>query len=122
MYDVTYRKSFDKLNFWKEKFENNSKINTQVMLLGNKIDLSDRHISRKEGEEYAETNGLFFRETSAKTNEKDCVDEAFNFFINQIASDIIKKEREEFKSLLKKERETSLKPFLQREDKKSSCC
>ena len=79
-------------------------------------------INNPKGYKHYRDNGLFFRETSAKTNEKDCVDEAFNFFINQIASDIIKKEREEFKSLLKKERETSLKPFLQREDKKSSCC
>ena len=39
-----------------------------IMLIGNKSDLDHRRaVSTKEGEEFAQKNGLVFLETSAKT-------------------------------------------------------
>ena len=46
------------------------------MLIGNKSDLEEKRVvSKEEGERFAKENGLFFLETSAKTD--DNVDEAF---------------------------------------------
>jgi GTPase SAR1 family protein len=46
------------------------------MLIGNKSDLEEKRVvSREEGEKFAQDNGLFFLETSAKTD--DNVDEVF---------------------------------------------
>jgi len=46
------------------------------MLIGNKNDLENqRQVTRGEGEAFAEKNGIYFLETSAKTAEN--VEEAF---------------------------------------------
>ncbi len=48
------------------------------MLIGNKIDLTQyRQVSTEEGKDFAKKNGLFFNETSAKSNVDKCVNKAF---------------------------------------------
>ena len=47
-----------------------------ILVVGNKLDLSDRReVSREEAENFANENGLQYIETSAKTSEN--VEEAF---------------------------------------------
>lgn len=49
-----------------------------IMLIGNKCDLEEkRQVSKEEGEKFAKDHGLFFLETSAKTDHN--VDEVFRF-------------------------------------------
>jgi len=76
VYDITRRETFDHLTEWLEDCKKYSNPNMVIMLIGNKCDLEEkRAISREEGEKFAKLNGLFFLETSAKTDQN--VDEAF---------------------------------------------
>ena len=76
VYDITDRKSFDNLNSWLIEIEKNGNKNVYKLLIGNKSDLEDlRQVSKEEGKEFAEINGMEFMETSAKENFQ--VQEAF---------------------------------------------
>lgn len=75
--DNTSRETFDHLAEWLEDCRKYSNPNIVIMLIGNKCDLSEkRAVSREEGEKFAKDNGLFFLETSAKTDQN--VDEVSN--------------------------------------------
>lgn len=68
VYDITRRDTFNHLTRWLEEAKQNSNPNMVIMLIGNKSDLDHRRaVSTKEGEQFAEENGLIFLETSAKT-------------------------------------------------------
>lgn len=76
VYDVTSRDSFEQVLSWIQEAESNTTYNNIVKLLvGNKIDLDQRVISREEGENFAKERGMIFIETSAYTN--DGIDQAF---------------------------------------------
>ena len=53
-----------------------------MILLGNKVDLNNRVVSKDEAVDYATKNGLLYLETSAKTMEN--VAEAFDAMVEQI--------------------------------------
>jgi len=68
VYDITRRDTFNHLTRWLEEAKQNSNPNMVIMLIGNKSDLDHRRaVSYKEGEQFAEQNGLVFLETSAKS-------------------------------------------------------
>lgn len=68
VYDITRRDTFNHLTRWLEEAKQNSNPNMVIMLIGNKSDLDHRRaVSFKEGEQFAEQNGLIFLETSAKS-------------------------------------------------------
>jgi len=76
VYDITRRDTFDHLAEWLEDCRKYSNPNMVIMLIGNKCDLEEkRAVSKDEGERFAKQHGLFFLETSAKTDQN--VDEAF---------------------------------------------
>jgi len=76
VYDITRRETFNHLTRWLEEARQNSNSNMAIMLIGNKSDLEHRRaVSTKEGEQFAQENGLIFLETSAKTAAN--VEEAF---------------------------------------------
>jgi len=76
VYDITRRETFNHLTRWLEEARQNSNSNMAIMLIGNKSDLEHRRaVSTKEGEQFAQENGLIFLETSAKTAQN--VEEAF---------------------------------------------
>jgi len=79
VYDVTNRTSFLNLKYWMTEIEKYSAVK---ILIGNKIDSSNKVISSKEAKEYALSLGISFIETSAKTS--DGVEEAFLLIIKQI--------------------------------------
>ena len=65
VYDITRRDSFNHLTRWLEEARQNSNPNMVIMLIGNKSDLDHRRaVSYKEGEQFAEQNGLIFLEVS----------------------------------------------------------
>ncbi len=81
-YDVTNRKSFEKIKEWVDSIADNASANIKIVLVGNKIDLT-RDVTTDEGKKLAESYKIPFFETSAKT------DEGINECIRKIITDII---------------------------------
>ena len=81
IYDITNRKSFERINFWlKELKENNRIEELYTCLIGNKLDLEEkREVSAEEGAAYAKENNLQFFEVSAKTGSG--INDLFNKLI-----------------------------------------
>ena len=92
MYDVTSRESFKSIDeVWlKEVLEYFPENDVIIMLIGNKIDLGTRVVSKQEGERMAQQHGMMFIETSAKN--KIGVQEAFEELVNKIIESPLIKE------------------------------
>ena len=98
VYDITDRDSFEAVNTWLMEIEKNANKNVYKFLIGNKTDLEDkRKVSFQEGKDFAESNGMQFIETSAKTASK--VQEAFE----SLALEIIKQTSNKDKGIKAKE-------------------
>ncbi|KAF7826219.1 ras-related protein RABA3 [Senna tora] len=70
VYDITKRQSFDHVARWVEELRAHADNSIVIMLIGNKADLVDlRAVSTEDAVEFAEDQGLFFSETSAKSLE-----------------------------------------------------
>ena len=82
VYDVSNENSFKGLNLWLNEIRNNTKNAVSIVLVGNKIDIFDRKISQKEGNDYALKNKLLYVETSSK--EGINIDSPFENLANDI--------------------------------------
>ena len=92
VYDITDPESFNNINSWLIEIEKNANKNVYKFLVGNKCDLEeDRKISYEQGKEFAETYGMKFIETSAKTSSN--VNEAFTTMTKDIISQMQDKEK-----------------------------
>ena len=120
VYDITDRDSFENLNSWLIEIEKNANKNVYKLLIGNKCDLEDkRKVTYQEGKDFAESNGMKFIETSAKTASK--VQEAFELLTNEIIKFNINKE----KGMEKKDNAKTLHLSSGAQDissKKKGCC
>ncbi|CAL9106307.1 unnamed protein product [Musa textilis] len=68
VYDMTNAASFTRAKKWVQELQAQGSPNTIMALAGNKADLVEaRQVSVEEAQTYAQENGLFFMETSAKT-------------------------------------------------------
>jgi len=68
IYDITKRKTFEKLNFWINDLKENSDDNLFIYLIGNKNDLEEnREVSYQEASEFAKEKNFPYIEVSAKT-------------------------------------------------------
>jgi len=75
IFDLTDKKSFDKLNDWLESFRE-ARGDQPLLLIGNKSDLKNQlKITEKEASKYAKNNNMDLILTSAKTGQN--VEEAF---------------------------------------------
>ena len=118
IFDITNKKSFDKINFWYQDLKQSVNIDELfVCLVGNKVDLEEmRVISKEEAEEYAKENNMQYFEVSAKTGEG--IKELFDEATSKVVDKIIINEKEENDEKLR----TS---FLNPDDfktKKKKCC
>uniref|UniRef100_A0A061SJJ3 Ras-related protein Rab-5C n=1 Tax=Tetraselmis sp. GSL018 TaxID=582737 RepID=A0A061SJJ3_9CHLO len=76
VYDITSAESFTRAQSWVKELRQQGSPNLIIALAGNKADLeADRKVVADDARAYAEENGLFFMETSAKTATN--VDEVF---------------------------------------------
>ena len=74
VYDITKKESLLNIENWIKDLDKYVDSDFLVLLIGNKIDLQDlRRVPFEEGSLLAQKKGYFFMETSAKTNENDCV-------------------------------------------------
>ena len=86
VFDVNNENSFSGLNEWLNEIKTNcNNSNVSIVLVGNKIDLNDRIISKEEGNEFAEKNGLLYVETSSKDGIN------INTPFEMLSNDIVKK-------------------------------
>ena len=131
VYDVTNRKSFEKINYWLDKIFDNSDQNIKILLIGNKIDLKDnREITNNEIKSFLEeknNQNIFFLETSALTNENRCVDKAFENIIEYACEDIYDKGQKVEDDIFKEAKGSIIKLRVKRKkkkknNKKEGCC
>eukprot|EP00299_Pterocystis_sp_00344_P002352 c12665_g1_i1.p1 GENE.c12665_g1_i1~~c12665_g1_i1.p1 ORF type:complete len:213 (+),score=36.50 c12665_g1_i1:48-641(+) len=68
VYDITNDESFHRAKKWIKELQRHGIPNIVIALAGNKYDLnSKRKVETEEAQAYADENGIFFLETSAKT-------------------------------------------------------
>ncbi|KAG6434239.1 hypothetical protein SASPL_105862 [Salvia splendens] len=90
VYDVTKRQSFDHVARWVDELRAHADASIVIMLIGNKADLlHSREVPTEDAVEFAETQNLFFFETSALTG--DNVEPAFLKLLHQIHDAVSKK-------------------------------
>ena len=83
VFAVNEKSSFDKISLWIKSIEENANIKEKaIILVGNKIDMPNRKISKEDAENFAKDYNIKYFETSAKTGKG--IQEAFN----QIYKDI----------------------------------
>lgn len=80
-FDVTSVASFDGAKRWMNEIETNTS-NILVILLGNKIDIENRLVSKESAKSYADAKSAHYFETSAKENLN--VKEVFEFIATKI--------------------------------------
>ncbi|XP_042451750.1 ras-related protein RABF1-like isoform X3 [Zingiber officinale] len=69
VYDITSEETFRKAKYWVKELQKHASPGIVMALVGNKADLEEnRALSSEDAMEYAEGNGMFFIETSAKTS------------------------------------------------------
>ena len=103
VYDITDLESFNNINSWLIEIEKNANKNVYKILIGNKCDLEEkRQVSYEQGKEFADTYGMKFIETSAKTNQN--VQEAFVTMTKEIIGQLQDKEKAISKNDDKKEK------------------
>ena len=83
VYDITNRESFENVKKWHSIITEVAFQNIVLLLVGNKVDLDNsREISLDEGMNLAKELGIYYMETSAKTNEN--IDDVFEWIALQI--------------------------------------
>ncbi|MFX0143155.1 MAG: Rab family GTPase [Candidatus Hodarchaeota archaeon] len=95
VFDITNRESFEHVRKWYNIIKKVALPNIVLILVGNKVDLNvSRVVSTEEGMGLAKESGIYYMETSAKTNEN--INDVFEW----IALQIINMNIEEIKDTL----------------------
>ncbi|OMO93046.1 Small GTPase superfamily [Corchorus olitorius] len=86
VYDITSPESFTKAQYWVKELQKHGSPDIVMALVGNKADLQEkREVPVQDGKDYAEKNGMFFIETSAKT--ADNINQLFEVSLLKLPSD-----------------------------------
>lgn len=85
MYDTSRGATFDTLDKWIDELKKLAGTEPPIVLVGNKIDVGPRVVTKEEGQAYAEKKGLIYLETSANTgkNVKELFEALFRAVIQE---------------------------------------
>ncbi len=124
VYDITRKETFENVNNWLTELRDHSDKDVQIIVLGNKCDLdSQRKVSVDEGRKLAEQRGLFFMETSAKSNANDCVGKSFHILLEEIINKMEREEKSHKENdLLSMKTKTVLDRKQDKTSKDGNCC
>ena len=84
VYDITKESTFHKLKNWMDNINDNADNNIEKIIVGNKCDLKERQIDKKNLEIFANKYNIPYFEASAKTGEN--LENIFNTLINNLLS------------------------------------
>ncbi len=118
VYDITDSESFNKVNDWLIEIEKNAPNAVYKILIGNKSDmLEERKITFDQGKELADTYGMKFIETSAKSSTN--VENAFITMTEDIIESKMKSTKDK-----PKQQNVILNPSQGNDltEKKKGCC
>ncbi|ARF10721.1 Ras family GTPase [Hokovirus HKV1] len=94
VFDITNRPSFENISRWIREIKTNTSTDLEIILVGNKYDLSeDRQVSTEEGLEAAKNLNIEYIETSAKTGFN--IEKAFEILVNKICLKIEQQQQEQ---------------------------
>ena len=123
VYDITNKESFLHCQNWLNELKENGDKDVIIILVGNKCDLEkERQINKEEGENFAERNGIFFMETSAKEGKN--ILNVFQVSAGKILGKILKNEEIGYDNnntknkILKNDKNVKLTD----KNKKKGCC
>ena len=119
VYDVNNENSFKGLYSWLNEIYSNTSNDSCIVLVGNKIDISDRKVTKEEGEEFAKKNKLLYLETSSKNGIN--IEEPFIKVTNMIIQKV--KDNPEYKGLEKTTKKIGPRNEMERQrEKEFKCC
>lgn len=85
VYDITNKKSFERLDYFRDEIKNYANKGILIILIGNKSDMiSKRTVNREEVDDYCRKLGLFYIETSAFENEDGHIEKAFEYVAGKV--------------------------------------
>lgn len=95
VFDITNRNSFDSLSKWLKDIKDNVQEGVEVIICGNKIDLTDKRIVKKEEvDKFCQEESLIYIETSALTGEG--IDNLFNTILEGLSEGSINLDKNNF--------------------------
>jgi len=115
VYDITQLETFEHLQKWYAQIQEHSTGNVQILLVGNKSDLSDnRQVTYEDAEKLANKLGVSVFEASAKDGTN--VDQAFYHIANQAIRNTVP-------TVIRLKKEVKLEDRSQgTKEKSSGCC
>ena len=93
VYSIDNKKSFKNINKWLNEIKSNNNKDIKIFLIGNKIDLNNRKVTKENGEKFKNDNNLdLFLETSAiknNNNKENIFIEAIKQLFNENRNKVI---------------------------------
>ncbi|XP_016649054.1 PREDICTED: ras-related protein RHN1-like isoform X3 [Prunus mume] len=84
VYDISSTDTFTRAKKWVQELQRQGNLSLVMALVANKCDLeAKREVENEEGEQFAQDNGMFFLETSAKTAQN--INELFHEIVFRIS-------------------------------------
>ena len=122
VYDVSNSDSFGNLKYWIQSIKTHINVDNghvPAIIIGNKIDIFDREVTKEEGEKFSNEKNFEYFETSAKNGKG--IDECIKYLIKKVLKIKSKKDDEELESeSIKIEEEEKNKKHKSKE--KPECC
>merc|ERR1712048_217193 len=112
VFDITSPQSFQRAKSWVKELQRQGKDDVVIALAGNKVDKeADRKVNASEAQSHGDEHGIFYMETSAKTNKN----------VKELFLEIAKKLPKEQPASKRNDR-LILDDEFNDQDKKKGCC